>query len=171
VKLKDHSSLPGYMTREKLFSLGPLNVRLHTILTEDGTPLLHNHPFGYMSLILRGGYDEQVLVGDNIVTMRHSRLSLILRGQKTYHRISKVLPGTKTLFIAFGNTKKWDLKEHDSIRRPAEYQAYDDGLYLMHVKDMLLWCKHRNGMWHIGSTDKEKAEKETRLSIHQNRKQ
>lgn len=31
-----------------------MNVRIHDILTGDVTPYLHNHPFWYVSIVLRG---------------------------------------------------------------------------------------------------------------------
>lgn len=50
--------LPGYMERYWLFRTRWLSCRLHVILRSDREPDLHDHPYDYATVILRGGYVE-----------------------------------------------------------------------------------------------------------------
>lgn len=65
--LWEHSSpyfdLPGYMRRRWVFVCPWFSVRIHHILRSDSDRALHDHPFNYGSLILRGGYWEHLADG------------------------------------------------------------------------------------------------------------
>lgn len=50
--------LPGYMERYWLFQTRWLSCRLHVILRSDDDRALHDHPWDYATVILRGGYVE-----------------------------------------------------------------------------------------------------------------
>lgn len=50
--------LPGYMERYWLFRTPLLSCRLHVILASDDDRALHDHPWSYATVILRGGYVE-----------------------------------------------------------------------------------------------------------------
>lgn len=64
---KKYSSISGYLERFTLFKIGKLHVRVHHILSADGTIYCHNHPFHYISIILKGGYVEQIIEGDRLI--------------------------------------------------------------------------------------------------------
>lgn len=50
--------LPGYMERYWLFQTRWLSCRVHVILRSDNERDLHDHPWNYWTVILRGGYVE-----------------------------------------------------------------------------------------------------------------
>lgn len=91
--------LTGYMNRywlvapEEAAALGlPFHgVRLHEILTHDHAKDLHNHPWSFRSYILKGGYQEALLMADGAVaTLSVNRGSTYRRTHQDYHRIISI---------------------------------------------------------------------------------
>lgn len=50
-----------YLRRWALVRLGPVRLNLHHIVRSDEDRFLHDHPWDFTSLIIRGGYTEQTL--------------------------------------------------------------------------------------------------------------
>lgn len=153
------------MERFTLLKLGNIiHIRTHKLLSEDKTCYYHNHPFSYCSVIISGGYVEEVLsdIG-SVVTKTHSVGSIILRHKSVYHKITSVMPFTKTLFCAVGNSGHWHLKagDNNTTTRP------EDGLYQRIINNKNVWSLVIDGMYYIGNQSKEIASKERRLSIYQ----
>lgn len=96
-----------YMRRYWLFRCGPLQARIHHILSADPGRDLHNHPWAWRTFILHGSYKEQR--GDSI----HSRMkgdSASMR-RNEWHRISEVSEGgVWTLFVTFGKPGGWGFR-------------------------------------------------------------
>ena len=162
---KKYASIKGYLERETILSFGKLKIRYHKILSPDGTPYLHSHPFRYLSIILWGGYSEQILVGEQIITKTHKIGSIILRSAETHHRITKA-KNCRTLFFAFDSSYKWQLKKHNSIIKEDFKIPTQSGIYLRVINGREVYCKFDN-FWYIGSSNKLIAEMEERLSIYQ----
>ena len=89
---KKYSSIPKYLERFTILKILNFHIRIHKILSEDKTPYYHNHPFSFLSIILSGGYTEEILDNDNIITKKHNRFKFILRNKKTYHKIKSIEP-------------------------------------------------------------------------------
>lgn len=166
LKLRDYNSLPGYLVRKTILNCSKVHVRIHHILSEDKTPYAHNHPFHYISIVLKGGYTEELLVGNEIITKQHKVGSVIIRSSNDYHRIKSIVGPTKTLFLTWKVNKRWSLKKHDTLRIPEHQTPDQNGVYIREVKGKTLYCKF-NEFWFIGHPTVAEAEKETRLSIHQ----
>lgn len=157
---KKYTSIPNFLLRFTLIKIGKLHIRIHRILSEDKTTLFHNHPFYYISFIVKGGYIEEQLQADgNVKTTYYGRFSMLFRSKNTYHRIKSVITPTTTLFIAFGNYG-WNAV---NITTPEQ----SDGVYQRFVVGKHLWSKYKNGIWFIGNNSKSIASKENRHSIHQ----
>ena len=87
----------------------PFNIFIHHILKDDEEDL-HDHPWGFFSLILNGGYHETIL-NENKRTETH------WRGPGTFQRVTanhihriSIVPrcgGCWTLFIPFKQEKQW----------------------------------------------------------------
>jgi hypothetical protein len=79
-------------------------VYLHEFLRSDGDRCLHDHPWSFVSIILSGGYWEEMPDG------RHWRPvgSILLRRAKTAHRI-ELWPGTRpwSLVIVGPKVRPW----------------------------------------------------------------
>ena len=162
ILFKKYRSIPKYLERFTILKLFNFHIRIHKILSEDKTPFYHNHPFNFLSIILSGGYTEEYLSGDKIITKKHKKFNFILRNKTTYHKITSVKPNTKTLFFALGNTKNWHLKSISPVvNRPK------DGIYIRVINNKEVFTKCNNGMYYIGSYNIDDAVKETRLSVYQ----
>lgn len=136
-------------------------------MNPDGTPFLHNHPFWYISFIVRGGYTEQVLVGDDLVVVDRRAPSITLRRPSTYHRITKVHKKCTTLFITW-KSGSWNLIRHEGVPPPLTYIVPDsDGVYVRNINNVRVYSKFAGGVWHVGSENKQTAAESTALSVHQ----
>lgn len=89
--------------------------RVHHIATADVDRALHDHPWDFLSIVLRGGYTELRPIstepcfdGQEEETYTSVRLagSIAVRRATDRHRIAAVLPDTWTLFIT-GPKRHW----------------------------------------------------------------
>lgn len=103
-----------YLFRRRLIQTPLFAVYLHDILDADELAALHTHPFSFASIILRGGYVENVGTPDGlkmpIVEQRtHMRgdVNWFPRGTKKAHTIIWALPNTKTLVFAGPRKDSW----------------------------------------------------------------
>lgn len=124
--------LAGYMNRwwfikprkwyDKFFG----GVRVHQILRSDGDRHLHDHPWPYCSIILKGGYTEVTSKGEKW----YGPGSILFRPSNHFHRL--ILPeGTSTwsLFIMGPYQHGWGFKipwreylgEKDAASAETEY--------------------------------------------------
>ena len=167
LNLKEYRHIPNFLIRNTILKLGRLHIRLHNILTEDETPYLHTHPFFYISIILSGGYSEQILVDKKIKNLKHKKGSIIIRQPKTFHRINRIDNNTKTLFITWKSRFKWGLIPHKDIEIPQEFiKPENGGIYQRLIKDRLVYSKF-DKYWFIGKDNIDDAYKEHRYSIYQ----
>ena len=106
-----------YMHRYYLFlkdrSWFPFNVTLHKIVRSDD-PIFHDHPWSYMTIVLKGGYWEHTPVLDDNgrqiadITQWRGPGSIIKRGSKEYHwlELHNNEPVT-TLFFMGPQLREW----------------------------------------------------------------
>ena len=96
-----------YLERYYVGQLFGVTFYLHRFVRSDSERNLHNHPWGWgHSLVLRGGYDEEVLTdlvphvneAGGLVEIRTVRFWNRINGNY-FHRIVGVAPGTWTLFF------------------------------------------------------------------------
>ena len=115
--IKDRISGDDYMHRYYLFLKDrkwfPFNLTLHKIVKSD-EPVMHDHPWAYMTIILNGGYWEHTPVFNldktqMIDTPRwRGPGSIIIRGSKEYHwlELDNNKPVT-TLFFMGPQVREW----------------------------------------------------------------
>lgn len=165
--MKVYGHILGYLHRWTLCKIGKLHVRIHHILSSDGTPFLHNHPFWYLSFVWKGSYTEQVLVGDELVTKQHVAPALIVRRPSTYHRISDVSGECKTLFFAW-NTTDWNLQRHESVAAPSTYRVPEQpGVYRRYINGVWTYSKFEDGVWWMGAQTPAAAAASGKVSVYQ----
>lgn len=164
--LKDYSSLPDYLARKTILKFRRLHVRFHEILSEDKTPFLHSHPFYYMSVVLKGGYIEELLKDGEIIEKKHKVGSIILRRPKDFHRIKSIQGPSKTLFMTWKVNERWSLKKHSEVSCEGYEFPQKNGIYFRVVRGRKLFTKFED-FWYIGNETLCGAIKETRCSIHQ----
>ena len=114
--------LEGYMQRFWVLKPRkwlPLSIRVHHILRSDNERHLHDHPWASCSVILRGGYWEEVPVSQHQhpemdqypsqrVLKERRPGSIVLRLATDRHRLI-VPPGKDcwSLFIMLGKQRQW----------------------------------------------------------------
>lgn len=83
-------------------------VRIHVIHRSDNDRYLHDHPWDFMTIILRGGYYEVQGAQDGFVACWHYPGTVLFRRATTFHRLV-LEPGAKavTLFITFRQRQGW----------------------------------------------------------------
>lgn len=91
--------------------------RLHNICTPDLDRELHNHPWSFISIVLRGGYVEARPIGkypmftssgEEVCTTIHRRAgSIAFRSYNDRHRIISVAPDTWTLVLIGPKRQTW----------------------------------------------------------------
>lgn len=102
-----------YLERYYMGTVFGRQLWLHRFLSSDGERHLHNHPWNATSIVLAGGYLEE-LVGDCRYRLRWSAGKITM---ERLHRISSVDPGTWTLMIVEpGRIPWWDFVDHDGKR-------------------------------------------------------
>ena len=120
----DRQTNEQYMHRYYLFLKDrkwfPFNVTLHKIVKSDD-PIFHDHPWSYMTIILKGGYYEHTLLfnskGEKFgeVSRWRGPGSIIIRRSKEYHwlELDNNQPVT-TLFFMGPQVREWGfLKNND----------------------------------------------------------
>lgn len=160
---KPYKSLTGYLKRFTILQCGRVHIRIHRILSADKTPFLHTHPFHYVSIIVSGGYWEKI--NDRII--HHTVGSIICRRATDAHRIVKVSPNTKTLFITWCTDSGWQLSPDN--QQPDDWISHTPGIYLRELYGRIRFCKF-DQFWHRAHDSLAEALIETNPSIDQTSK-
>jgi hypothetical protein len=101
-----------YLARLRVFDTPWFGVYLHDIFEPDADRDPHNHPWPFISIVLRGSYEEQVHPEPNgrrswFVKKHHRRFSAHRMGTVSAHRITYAAPRLKTLIIRGKRTGGW----------------------------------------------------------------
>lgn len=116
-----------YLRRWRIIQTPLFALYLHAIFTPDGDWHPHNHPFNFVSLILKGGYDEQVqdLHGDVSALIRHRRWSFHKMGRDAYHRILGIygVPIWTLVFIG-RRSQEWGFATEHGYMPSRDYFEY-----------------------------------------------
>ena len=115
--IPDRTTGQDYMHRYYIFLKDrkwfPFNVTLHKIVRSDD-PIMHDHPWGYMTIILSGGYWEHTPVFNNdgkmIAEFQKWRGpgSIIIRKANDYHWLELNEGGAATtLFFMGPQQREW----------------------------------------------------------------
>ncbi len=106
-----------YLTRLNLIATPWFSIKIHWIHRPDPDRDLHDHPWCFISLVLRGGYEEYE---SKDPTNKPGILRIInwfnYKNLKTAHRISKTKPGTITLILAGPKQdKSWGFYDEETL--------------------------------------------------------
>ena len=105
-----------YLVRLRIVQTPWFGVYLHDIHEPDNDPHPHDHPWTFVSIVLRGGYHEElscVWPGRRIRSWPHrwekkrGRWSVHRMNQSLAHRITHVRPRTKTLVLVGPRRSEW----------------------------------------------------------------
>lgn len=102
-----------YMRRYYLIKNEWLRVYVHEILRSDEDPELHDHPWDFTTVLLSGGYVEEVPLNEHsnwqageTKKVQWPRFSVIRHKAEDFHRLELEKP-VWTLFIAGNNRRGW----------------------------------------------------------------
>lgn len=99
----------------------PFSIRIHKILLPDADPYLHDHPWNWRTIILRGWYHEETVFGKKF---NRKRGYTAANTAETFHRIDRVSPGgVWTLFIMGNRRNDWGFMV-DCPARKIYYKNY-----------------------------------------------
>ena len=141
--IPDRQTGEDYMHRYYLFlkdrTKFPFNVTLHKIVKSDD-PIFHDHPWSYMTIILKGGYWEHTPVfnndGKKIAEFQKWRGpgSVIIRKAKDYHwlELDESVGPVTTLFFMGSQQREWGFLV-DSTKRKSHWIQWEH--YLNNYKD------------------------------------
>ncbi len=75
-----------YLRRWRIIQTPLFAIYLHKIMRPDWRPLLHDHPWSFIAIVLRGGYTEKRLDLHTRTTYRHrvKRLNVVRRDDAHY---------------------------------------------------------------------------------------
>ena len=73
-----------YMKRWRILHTKPFGIRIHNIVRSDDVRELHDHPFSFLSIILRSGYIEHTPDGRAI---EYRPGSIVFRSAAALHRL------------------------------------------------------------------------------------
>ena len=78
---------------------------VHQIFQSDKDPHLHNHPWHFVSFIVKGRYAERRSNG--VYKQFKGPLGINFHRAKTYHKITLLSKQAVSLFFAFGKYRPW----------------------------------------------------------------
>jgi hypothetical protein len=136
-----------YLLRYMLFRIGGcgreypwLSARIHVFCSSDDDRAFHDHPWPFISIILRGQYDEIQpsnrvgrrlrKIGDEfrwVRTLTRRAGDIAYRRASTWHMVT-IEPGTKTitLVITLPQVQPWGfLVRHGTRRRKVPWQEFE----------------------------------------------
>jgi len=90
-----------YLIRYTLFTCSLFSVKVHRILISDDD-CLHDHPWSFISIIIKGGYVEHTFKGKKL----YGAGSILWRKAPAPHRLEVFQPAT-TLVITFKRVRDW----------------------------------------------------------------
>lgn len=99
-------------------------IYLHEIVGPDPGLDMHDHPWAFVALILRGGYSEQHAEARTPEVPQNRtwrRWSIHRMRQTDVHRITEVEPGTLTLVLRGWKTRSWGFYLPDRWVHQADY--------------------------------------------------
>jgi len=121
--IPDRRTGADYMHRYYLFLKDrrwfPFNLTLHKIVRSDD-PVFHDHPWSYMTIILKGGYYEHTPIFNGLRIIGENRVwrgpgSVIIRSSESLHWLEmdpNVGPAT-TLFFMGPQVREWGFVVND----------------------------------------------------------
>jgi len=116
-----------YLTRLNIIQTPWFSIKLHWIHRPDADRHVHNHPWGFISFVLRGGYTE-LESRDPLVHDEQEREIRWFNFKDTNiaHRIVKVKPKTLTLILSGprDSRARWGFY-HKDTREYIDWEEYE----------------------------------------------
>lgn len=140
-KRTPYTPIPGYMDRFWLipYSRYFLAIRIHHILRSDDDRAFHDHPWPYLTIILRGGYFEVKPFYDKSGLYKcdtrkwYGPGSILFRRSNSWHRLEVPEGQTAwTLFTTGRYMRKWGFMPNPAFKVPyTEYLNESESPFLI----------------------------------------
>lgn len=114
-----------YLSRLNLLKTPWFSIKLHWIHRPDPDRDLHDHPWWFVSFVLRGGYEEYESEYPRIFPGQPRQINWFnFKNKTTAHRISQVKPNTITLIVSGpkDREKDWGFYDRDTL----EYTPWNE---------------------------------------------
>lgn len=116
-----------YLVRLRIIQTPWFAVYLHDIHKDDGDRAPHNHPWPFLSLVVRGYYVERVYpdpIGrpEHYILKTHTAHFVHRMGTGAAHRIVDASPGLRTLIVTGPRRASWGFFEHGEYTDWADYE-------------------------------------------------
>ena len=116
-----------YLVRLRIVQTPWFGVYLHDIHKDDQDRAPHNHPWSFLSLVVRGAYVERVYDDpcgkpDEYREQTHHARSVHRMGRTAAHRIVYATPGLKTLIVTGPRQASWGFFVGDEYIDWSEYE-------------------------------------------------
>lgn len=119
-----------YLSRLMLARTPWFGLYLHVIRRPDWAQCQHDHPWAFLTIILRGGYEEHI--GTSTFIRRPGYVGYRPRGFE--HRIVRLLNGNAVTLVVRGrNHEKWGFR---TLLGWVHWEKYRD----MALAQRVLWC-------------------------------
>jgi hypothetical protein len=93
---------------------------IHRIYIHDKDLNLHNHPWNFAGLVLKGSYEEKTKEG--LVTKEVG--SLYTGDRSFFHKINRIINGpVTTLFLVWGKYKEWGYETNEGFVDSITYRS------------------------------------------------
>ena len=121
-----------YLTRLNLIKTPWFSVKLHWIHKPDPDRDLHDHPWVFVSFILRGGYVEYESKNPSQEKGKPKSITCFnYKNKITAHRIAEVVPNTLTLVISGpkDRVKSWGFYDAETLEftHHKDYEGVGNG--------------------------------------------
>ena len=116
-----------YLVRWRLIQCPWFGVYLHKLGTEDPRDVLHNHPWGFVSFIIKGGYDEFTPSRIGYAESRRIRFINVKRFSNSFHWISNLhRTPTWTLMFVGRRRRVWGYLDRDGTYTDYNKHVFND---------------------------------------------
>lgn len=125
------SSIPGdpYLTRWRIVHTPYFGILLHKIDRPDADDSPHDHPWKFVSIILKGGYTELVTYNESnsLIVKKREQFSVHTMPLGVYHMIAKLhRKPTWTLVLSGPRNQEWGFLDRNGRHVPwREYLGLD----------------------------------------------
>lgn len=115
-----------YLWRLRIVQTPLFGIYLHKLCGPDARSILHNHPWAFVSFVLKGGYMEFV-PGPFYAQSRYIKRVNMKRFNKSYHWIAE-LDRTPTWTLVFVGRRRrvWGYLDRDNVRTDYDKHEFND---------------------------------------------
>lgn len=117
-----------YLVRWRVVQTPWFGIYLHKLGTSDPRDTLHNHPWPFVSVVLRGGYDEQIFDDyDGGYSRRHRVRFINIKRLKDWHWIETLhRTPTWTLMFVGRRQRVWQYLDREGVRTNFNLHRFND---------------------------------------------